>query len=216
MARRPVVLLVDDHPLVRETLRSRLEASGCDVLDTGSPMEAGPLSASAQPDVAVVDIELPDMSGFEVVTEIGRRSPTTRVLLLSAFVRDAYIDRALELEVAGYITKSEPPEVLMEAVMAVAQGAERFSDDVRARIIIEGGNPRSLGRGASRRSALTEREMEVLVLVARGLPQKQVASQLGISIKTVQHHLDHVMDKLGIHDRVDLARFAIREGLIEP
>jgi DNA-binding NarL/FixJ family response regulator len=137
-------------------------------------------------------------------------------VFLSAFVSDGYIHQALAVEASGYLTKAESTETVAEAIRTVHRGATYFSEAVLDRIVI---GPRGAGlvpTGSSRIDTLTNREREVLNYVARGLAQKQIGRLMGISVKTVQHHIAHLMDKLEIHDRVELARYAIREGVAQP
>jgi len=214
---RPVrVLLVDDHRLLREMLEERLKSDGLEVLATGDTKVALDLAADLQPDVAVLDIDMPEGSTFDVARVLHTESPDTRVMFLSAYVRDAYIEQALAVRASGYLCKCEPLEEILSAIGAIAGGAARFSRKILHRIVIDGSQPRLAEGGVTRSSSLTGRERDVLFHIARGLSQRQVAHVLDISIKTVQHHLASVMDKLEIHDRVELARFAIREGIVEP
>ncbi len=207
------VLIVDDHPLVADMLAAELASLDWDVSTTYDPDEAAEIARSSEPSLVVLDIDLKKVSGFDVAHAVRAVSPATKIVMFSAFVRDAYVERALELEVEGYLCKCTPLAEIVEAIAAVAAGGRRFSESVTARITVGGGGATvRTSRGAS----LTDRERLILEQIALGLPQKQIAGSLGISIKTVQHHLAHVMDKLGLHDRVDLARYAIREGLVEP
>jgi DNA-binding NarL/FixJ family response regulator len=146
------------------------------------------------------------------VKRILHRSSRVRVLLLSAHVQDRFIDQALKARASAYVTKTEPPEALVAAVRTVAAGGTYFSSEIRERLAVEG------ERGAvivgadnvkSRSALLTAREVEILGLVARGLPKKQIATELVISRKTVDKHCENLMTKLDSHDRVNLARFAI-------
>jgi DNA-binding NarL/FixJ family response regulator len=210
------ILLVDDHVLIREMLQERLASEGFEVLTTGDTTVAIELAVDLQPDVAVLDIDMPGRSTFEVARVLNAESPTTRVVFLSAFVRDAYIEQALDVHASGYLCKCDPLEEILAAIGAVAGGATCYSREVLRRIVIDGSQARLAEEPVTRSSLLTNREREVLLHVARGLSQRQVAHVLGISIKTVQHHLEGVMDKLEIHDRVELARYAIREGIVEP
>ncbi len=210
------VLLADDHALLRDMLRMTLTAEGMRVVaDVGSGEAAEAMCQSMRPDVAVLDIDIPGKCIFEVTRSLQRTSPETRVIFLSAFVHDHYIEDALAVEASGYLTKTEPPEVLVTSIRKAVGGATSFSPEIINRMVIGESGARLSGRHA-RMELLTEREREVLRYVAQGLQQKQIAARAGISIKTVQHHIMHLMDKLAIHDRVDLARFAIREGLVEP
>jgi len=210
------VILADDHVLVREMLHERLTREGMKIVGLASSGDhAVELAAECLPDVAVLDIDMPGMSAFQAAREVCRVSPNTRVIFLSAFVHDSYVDQALEVEASGYLTKSEPPEAIVEAIRRVHRGRSSFSHAVLDRIVIDPAGVRLANGRRSRCGLLTEREREVLGYVAMGLPQKQIARLTGISVKTVQHHVMHLMDKLEIHDRVELARFAIREGLVE-
>jgi DNA-binding NarL/FixJ family response regulator len=210
------VLLADDHELLSDMLADRLRSGGLEVFATGDTTAAIGLGVEHQPDVALLDIDMPGRSTFEVARVLRTESPNTRVVFLSAYVRDSYIEQALAVQASGYLSKSEPVDAILTAVEAVAAGATRFSRDILQRIVIDGSTIRLNDAVATRSSALTDREREVLLHIARGLSQIQVAHLLGISIKTVQTHLANVMEKLEIHDRVELARFAIREGIVEP
>ena len=210
------VLLADDHALVRDMLARTLAREGMRVVasvDTADSAET--YGRREQPDVAVLDIDMPGKSIFEVARSIHETSPDTRIIFLSAFVHDHYIEQALAVEASGYLTKAEPPEAVVASIRKVVAGAASFSTEVLDRVVISESGARLAGRHA-RVALLTDREREVLGYVAQGLQQKQIAQQAGISIKTVQHHITHIMEKLEIHDRVELARFAIREGVIEP
>ena len=210
------VVIADDHTLVRDMLRDRLNREGMTVAGIASSGDhAAELAASTQPDVVILDIDMPGLSAFETARAVQAVSPKTRVIFLSAFVNDKYIDQALAVEASGYLTKSEPPPAIAAAIRKVHGGATAFSSAVLDRIVIDASGAHLNGRPRTRYYLLTDREREVLGYVARGLTQKQIARQAGISIKTVQHHVMHLMDKLDIHDRVELARFAIREGLVE-
>ena len=210
------VLLADDHVLVREMLHERLTREGMKIVGLASSGDqVVELAAECIPDVAVLDIDMPGISAFQAAREVRRVSPNTRVIFLSAFVHDSYVDQALAVEASGYLTKSEPPEAIVEAIRRVHRGRSSYSRSVLDRIVVDPAGVRLANGSGSRCGLLTEREREVLGYVAMGLPQKQIARLAGISVKTVQHHITHLMDKLEIHDRVELARFAIREGLVE-
>jgi DNA-binding NarL/FixJ family response regulator len=210
------ILLVDDHRLLREMLQEKLTSEGFEVVTTGDTTEAIALAVELQPDVAVLDIDMPGRSTFEVARVMQTESPETRVVFLSAYVRDAYIEQALAVEASGYLCKCDPLDDTLAAIGAVVDGATCFSRPVLHRIVIDGSRVVLADAPTTRASSLTGREHDVLVHVARGLSQRQVAHVLDISVKTVQHHLEGVMDKLDIHDRVELAHFAIREGIVEP
>lgn len=216
MNSRVSVVLADDHALVRDMLNERLSNEGMEIVGlAASGDHAVELTAATLPDVVVLDIDMPGMSAFEAAREARRVSPDTRVIFLSAFVHDRYVDQALAAEASGYLTKSEPPAAIVEAIRKVHRGSSSYSLAVLDRIVIDYRGARLIDGSKSRWELLTEREREVLGYIARGMPHKQVAALIGVSVKTVQHHVMHLMDKLDIHDRVELARFAIREGLVE-
>ncbi len=210
------ILLVDDHALMREMLQERLASDGFEVHTTGDTTEAIELAVELQPELAVLDIDMPGRSTFEVARVLQTESPDTRVVFLSAYVRDAYVEQALAVEASGYLCKTETLEGILTAIRSAVDGATCYSREVLHRIVIDGPRARLADDPVTRSSLLTSRERDVLLLVAQGLSQRQVAHRLGISVKTVQHHLEGMMVKLDIHDRVELARFAIREGLVEP
>jgi len=210
------ILVVDDHTLLREMLQEKLAAEGLDAVTTGDTTEAIELAIELQPEVVVLDIDMPGRSTFEVARVLQSESPDTRVVFLSAYVRDTYIERALAVEASGYLCKCDSLDQILAAIRTVVGGGTCYSRQVLHRIVIDGTEVRLADPPIARSSLLTDRERDVLFHVAQGLSQRQVAHALDISIKTVQHHLEGIMDKLDIHDRVELTRFAIREGIVEP
>ena len=210
------VLVVDDHALVREMLADRIASErGMHVTAQATTSdEAIRLCGDLRPDVVLLDIDLPGISAFDAARTMTAADVPPRIIFLSAFVQDGYIAEALAVRAAGYLSKATTPTEVVEAIRTVAGGRTAMCAEVLDRLILDG-LPSEPGLGAgSRRALLTQREREVVALVAAGLQQKQVATRMGISIKTVQTHLAHAMDKLEIHDRVELARYAIREGLV--
>jgi DNA-binding NarL/FixJ family response regulator len=219
MSRQISVLLVDDHALVRETLANWLRSAGdmTVVAEVGSADEAVAEVIRHRPDVVVTDIDMPGLLVFDAIRTIKARSPRTRILVLSAFWHDRYIEEALAVEASGYITKGEPPDVVTKAIRLAAEGGTYFSPEVQARMVVDSDGVR-LGRprGATRAAALTPRELEVLRYISKGLSKRQIAEIMHLSVKTVDNHSTSLMNRLNIHDRVELARYAIREGLAEP
>jgi DNA-binding NarL/FixJ family response regulator len=213
------VLLVDDHALVRDSLSHRLQSEAdLDVVATLSQADEvlGQVRALA-PHVVVLDIDMPGRSSFDVAREVIEQHPEVRVLYLSAFHHDRYIEDALAAGAGGYLTKDEPPEILARAIRQLAAGGAYFSERVRGRLRIDSdGNARLTEARPTRVSSLTPRELEVLRYLARGMSKKEIAAALKRSYSTVDRHTENLMGKLDIHDRVELARFAIREGLAEP
>lgn len=211
------VLLVDDHALVREALGSWLRSEeGIRVVgEVGSADEAVAMAVQHRPDVVMMDIDMPGLLSFEAARLIRSRSEKTRIVFLSAFSSDRYIEDALKAEASGYISKNQPPEAVAKAIRQVAAGGVYFSPEIQRRIVIDSSGARLAKEGKTRVSTLTQREMEVLRYLARGLSKKEIAATMHLSVKTVDNHSASLMAKLDIHDRVELARFAIREGLAE-
>ncbi len=167
-----------------------------------------------KPEMLVIDIDMPGMICFDAVKQMMTRLPELRVIFLSAFFHDHYIEQALGVGAKGYVVKGDPPGVLFKALNTVAEGGVYFSQEVKSRFALDkDGRPTNSGQTVT--SMLTNREVEVLRYLARGLSKKEIARTMHLSVKTVEHHSASVMRKLDIHDRVELARYAIREGLAE-
>jgi DNA-binding NarL/FixJ family response regulator len=214
---RKSILIVDDHALVRDMLADCVAASAdLSVVGVAGDAEVGLNKAIAlKPDVVVMDIDMPGMLCFDAARVIRTRCPDTRILFLSAFFHDRYIEQALAVEASGYVTKNEPPEALLRAIRAVASGETYYSAEILTRVVVSSEGV-SLPEGRhSRTSTLTQRELEILRYLVRGLAKKEIAEFMHISVNTVNRHTDSIMAKLDIHDRVQLACFAIREGLAE-
>lgn len=211
------VLLVDDHALLRETLRERLcREDDLRVVATANDAgEAIKLAAVHHPDVVLMDIDMPGQSCFEAANQIKRSDPAVSIIFLSAFFHDRYIESALAAQASGYITKDEHPDIIIKALRNAAEDVAYFSPKVQDRLVIDASGVKLASAGKSRGSLLTQRELEVLRHLARGLPKKEVAQLMHVSVKTVSRHTENLMEKLDIHDRVELARYAIREGLAE-
>ncbi len=211
------LLLVDDHALVREMLSERLSAEP-DMVVVGTAANADDAIGQAvrlRPDIVVMDVDMPGVLCFEAARVIQERCAGTRILFLSAFFHDRYVEQALAAKAAGYVIKADPPERIVAAIRSVAGGASYFSEEVQERIVVSSEGTRLAARRQSRAATLTPRELEILRYIARGLAQKEVARTMHVSVPTVRTHTANLMKKLGIHDRVELTRFAIREGLAE-
>lgn len=212
------VLLADDHTIVREGLRMLLEVEkNIEVVaEARSGREAVALVQKFRPDVVVMDIAMPLLNGFEAARKILKTVPTTKILILSAHSDDEYVERVMELGASGYLIKQSSSEVLSKAIQEVKNGNTFFSADIAKRF--ENRNKKSLGPdGVARKknTRLSSREAEVLQLIAEGKVNKEIASELEISIKTVEKHRQHLMEKLNIHDTAGLTRYAIAAGFIE-
>ena len=212
------VLLAEDHLIVREGLRTLLTAEhDMDVVaETSSGRETVQQALKLRPDVVVMDIAMPQLNGLEATRQILAAVPGAKILILSAHSDDAYVERVMELGAAGYLIKQSSVDTLTHAIREVWKGHKVFSPDVAARYAKR--HKKLLDRkgvATENKTALTPREMEVLQRIAEGEPNKQIAAELGISIKTVEKHRDHLMRKLDIHDTAGLTRHAIQAGIIE-
>jgi DNA-binding NarL/FixJ family response regulator len=211
------VLLAEDHAIVRQGLSALLKADGGFNLvgEARNGREAVELAARLKPGVILMDIAMPVLNGLEATRQILAADPTAKVIVLSAHSDDEYIERMREAGVAGFLEKQTSAEVLTKAIREVAAGRSYFSP-VIAKRLAAAGKPRDReGLVKPNASRLTSRESEVLQLVAEGRANKQVAAELGISIKTVEKHRQHLMDKLDIHETAGLTRYAIAHGIIE-
>lgn len=210
------ILIVDDHALVRDALGNRMQREpGFTVVGTAATAdEAVGLASEHCPDVIVMNIDMPGLNCFDGARRITSAQPDVRLIFLSAYVTDNYIAQALAVGALGYLTKAEPTETIIAAIRDVAANKAYFSDEVRARIVVDSGETRLSLKGArTKASVLTPRETQILGYVARGLSTKKIARLLYVSERTVDNHRTNLMNKLAIHDRVDLTRFAIREGI---
>lgn len=212
MTTRARILLVDDHAMLREMLKRQIDAEADMrvVLAAADMDEAIAKSADIEFDLAVLDIEMPGRSVFDSVPLLRQGHPGLRVMFLSGFHNDRNIQRALDVQAVGYASKREPLPALMQAIRQVARGETYFSPQIQDRLLAETG---ATATARTRLESLTRREKEVLGYLARGWSKKEIALATDTSVKTVEQHCTHIMDKLDIHDRVKLARFAIREGL---
>jgi len=212
------VLLVEDHKVVRQGLRALLSVED-DIEVAGEVQdgrEAVRLIEKLLPDVVLMDIAMPLLNGVEATRQILKLAPATRVLILSAHSDDEYVLQVIEAGAAGYLLKQTAANTLVMAIREAHRGGTYFSRSISKRL----GELRekSMGRGNKPRKgavSLTSREREVLQLIAEGMGNKQTAAELGISIKTVEKHRQHLMSKLGIHDTAGLTRYAISAGIIE-
>lgn len=211
------VVLADDHSLVRDTLADWLNRlPDIRVVGVcGSADEALEIARTSAPDVVVLDIDMPGQFAFEAARRLQRERANVRVIFLSAFSNDRYVEQALASRAAGYLTKGEPPQEVARAIRNVHSGRTCFSPEIQSRIVVESGGLRLAGASATRTAMLSDRELEVLRYLAQAKARKEIARLLNLSVHTVDRHTANIMHKLDIHDRAALCRFAIREGLIE-
>ncbi len=205
------VVIADDHPVVCKGIHDLLQsAAGIKVLgEAMSGTKALQLVDELKPDVLILDIEMPDINGVEVVSKIVEKSLPVRILGLSSYDDRQYIAQLLSMGASGYLIKDEMPENIIEAVRGVARGEKGWVSRKVAAIL---GN--MLGGGTDNPGDLTEREMDVLRLVAEGKTNAEIGLALGISEKTVEKHLDMIFRKMGVVSRVEAAVKAVRERMV--
>jgi DNA-binding NarL/FixJ family response regulator len=206
------IVVVEDHALVREGTIELLEREpGCTVAgQAGSAEEALRLIRDLRPDVALVDVELPGMNGIALARAVAEQAPDTRVIILSAYDDYAYVIGALEAGVSGYLLKTSTARELGNAVRTAAGGALVLDEAISRRL-----NRRWRSGSGSQPPAFTPRETEVLNLIARGLPNKQIASQLGLGLRTVETHVSSVLGKLGVSSRTEAALYAVSHHALD-
>lgn len=211
------ILLADDHRMVREALRRVIESRPDFrvVAEAADGREAIAAARVHRPDVAVIDLWMPELSGVEATRRIVEEELGTRVLVLSMHEDWSRVRDALQSGAAGYVVKSAAADQLLEAIDSVRQGSSYLSPAVSHHVLRAVRNP-SGQQVASPIEALSRREREVLQLVAEGLSAKEIAVRLDLSVKTAEAHRGSLMAKLGIHRTSMLVRFAIREGLLAP
>jgi DNA-binding NarL/FixJ family response regulator len=212
------VLLAEDHTVVRQGLRVLLDAEE-DIAVVGEAetgRQAVQLAVKLLPDVIVMDIAMPLLNGLEATRQIMKDVPASKVLILSSYSDDEYVHRLTEAGAAGYLLKQTAASDLIKAIHETYKGNAFFSPAISRRLLEH--YRESFLRGApvqKRADLLTSREAEVLQLIAEGKPNKQIAGELSISIKTVEKHRQQVMNKLNIHDIAGLTRYAMTKGIIE-
>jgi DNA-binding NarL/FixJ family response regulator len=202
------VLVADDHPVVRNGIRGVLAADpGFEVVgEAADGVEAVSLTLREQPDVVLMDLRMPELDGASATSEIRERRPETQILVLTTYDTDADILRAIDAGAIGYLLKDVPHEELTRAVRAAARGERVLAPVVAERLI-----DRARGTAAD---ALSAREIEVLLLAARGLGNSEIAQELFVSAATVKAHLTHIYRKLGVGDRTAAVTAALERGII--
>jgi len=209
------VMVVDDHPMWRDAVERDLQAAGFDVVAVAATGdEALARFPAAQPQVVVLDLQIPGPNGVEVTARVIEHDPSARVLILSASGEQNDVLEAVKAGATGYLIKSASREELLEAVRRVAAGDTVFTPGLAGLVLGEFRRMADPG-AAGEESQLTERETEVLKMVAKGLSYKQIAERLVLSHRTVQNHVQNTLRKLQMHNRVELTRYAIAHGLDE-
>jgi two-component system response regulator NreC len=216
MGRKIRVVLADDHRMMREGIRALLERQkDIEVVgEAADGREAVRLAAQLSPDVVVMDVSMPLLNGIEATRQIRRDSPDVAVLILTVHESEDYVAQLLAAGANGYIIKRAAGDELISAIHAVDQG-EAFLYPSVARVVIEDYVRRlKEGGGLSAQDVLTDREREVLQLIAEGYTNREIADLLHLSIKTVQNHRSKIMNRLDLHDRGELVKYAIQQGII--
>lgn len=205
------VLLADDHALVRQGLKELLERQGFQVVcEASDGQETSRLAAKAQPDVAIIDISMPVLNGVDAAREVAKSSPKTKVILLTQHDEDQYVTEALRAGARGYVLKNQAADDLVHAIREVCRGSVYLSPSI-SRTVVDA----FLSKTYESTDPLSGRERQVLQLVGEGKSTKDIAAQLGISVKTAESHRARLMRKLDIHETASLVRYAIRRGLIQ-
>ncbi len=207
------VMVVDDHPMWRQAVARDLSEAGYDVVAAvGEGGQAVRLAPAVRPELVVLDLQLPDLSGVEVIGALVAWNPAVRVLVLSASGEHQDVLDAVKAGAAGYLVKSAAREEFLDAVARTVAGDAVFTPGLAALVL---GEYRRLAHAPAQQEApqLTERETEILRLVAKGLSYKQIAERLVLSHRTVQNHVWNTLSKLQLHNRVELVRYAIEQGL---
>jgi DNA-binding NarL/FixJ family response regulator len=214
------ILIADDHDVVRRGLKSLLESSeGWEVCgEANNGRQALELAQTLKPDVAVLDVTMPELGGLEVARQIARSLPRTEILILTMHESEELLREVLRAGARGYVLKTDSGRDLVKAVEAVSEHKTFFTSKI-ADMVVQG----YLGGGGGKRSAspqaggvLTAREREVLHLIAEGQSNKQVAATLGISTKTAEAHRINIMRKLKLHSVAEIVRYAVRNQLLSP
>jgi NarL family two-component system response regulator LiaR len=210
---RVTVLIADDHPVVRQGLRTFLELLE-DVEVVGEAHDGEDAVAKVRellPEVVLLDLVMPRLDGIEAIRGIGEASPTTKVIVLTSFADDDKVFAAVKAGAAGYLLKDVSPAELAEAIRRVSKGEGLLHPTVAAKLMQEFAQPERPPPGG----ALTDRELEVLRLIARGLANKEIARELVLSEKTVKTHVSNILAKLQLADRTQAALYAVKERLVE-
>ncbi|HTR81995.1 MAG TPA: response regulator transcription factor [Bacteroidota bacterium] len=212
------ILIVDDHPLARFGIRNQLKDA--DDIAVAGEAEDGEVAIQKmkelRPDVIILDLFIPVISGFEVTKTVRKDFPNTHVLILTAYEQEEYLQQALEFGAGGYLLKSAEKDELIAAIRAIVKGEKVFSPRVKE-IIVKGFlNRRDQEKSSQPPSTLlTTREKEILELVSLGLTNQQIAQKLFISSRTIDTHRTNIMHKIGVHDVAHLVRYAVEHGMVK-
>ena len=215
MSKKITVLICDDHALFREGVKTILSSQpDFEVVGEAEDGKEGvDLAIRLQPDVVLMDISMPVLKGFEATRRIKKARPDVKVLILSVYDDEDLVARCLDAGASGYVLKDSPPPQLIYAIQAVSRGQQYMSPRVLTTVVRQFiANPAEPKTGYD---LLSDREREILVLLAEGVALKDIARRLNLSVKTVEAHKYNLMRKLNLHDRSELIRYAIRKRLVE-
>ena len=211
------VLLVDDHPIMRAGIRLLLENER-DIEIVGEAdngLQGVEMCQSLKPDVVIMDISMPDLDGFEATRRITQTMPGTRVLVLTMYDSEEHFFEILQAGAAGYIPKKAAPTDLIAGLRAVHAGGVYIFPTVARSLVSDYLRRAEAGRESETYGGLTARERQVLRMIAEGKSNREIAEALILSVKTVERHRANIMEKLGLHSRTDLVKYAIRKGLVD-
>ena len=210
------VLIADDHTLVREGLRALLEGQGDFevIAEASNGREAVDRAIQMRPDVVLMDLGMPDLDGLAATRHILRTNPAIRILVLTVHETEDYFFRVLEVGAHGFLVKDAASTELVAAVRAVHHGGVYLHPPMAKRLVEEYLQRIGSGEERAAHSMLTRRERQILALIGAGHTNQEIAEQLSLSINTVQAHRSHIIDKLNLHSRADLMRYAVRVGLL--
>lgn len=210
------IVLVDDHPVVRKGLKALLEEQPAFhvVGEAGDGAGAVDLIRKLEPDVAILDLKLPDMSGLQATAEAKRHAPETRVIILSMHANDFYVEEAFRKGADGYVVKDALEREIIDAITLVAAGG-RYLSEMLATSLVASRIERFKGAANCHFHALTNREREIFCLIAQGHINRDIAAQLTISVRTVETHRANIMRKLNIHTPSELIRYAVSNKIID-
>jgi DNA-binding NarL/FixJ family response regulator len=210
------ILVADDHPIVRSGLKKVLDAQKDMevVAEADNGAEAVKKVLAEDVDLAILDVSMPKTTGIQAAGELHKRKPDVKLLMLSMYESEQFLFEALKAGASGYVLKSDADQDIVEAVRRTMRGQSFLYPSAVSTLVkdfVERGGP-----GDAEFEVLTPRELQVLKLIAEAHSSKEIAKELVISVKTVERHRQNILDKLGMSDRVELTRYAIRRGLIQP
>jgi len=210
------VLIAEDHSIVRDGIRLLLQSEPDFVVvaEAANGREAVARAKETQPDVAILDISMPDLGGLDATPLVKAESPQTQVLILTMHESDEYFFRALQVGASGYVLKKAATQDLLAAVRAVARGEAFLYPSVAKKLIGDYLQRVQTGAAQSNYARLSDRERQVLILIAEGMSNQQIAERLIISPSTVQTHRAHILEKLGLQTTADIVKYAVQHGLI--